>query len=79
MWRAVWMAAAAAMLTMSVGVAAADTVLPVLRTASAPRRVRFDAEGTGSWTGPAGPEKMGRDVLGLCSFAVPIIKRLWGR
>ena len=48
-----------------------DRRAAVLRTASAPRRVRFDPEGTGTWTGPAGPEKMGRDVLALCTFAVP--------
>jgi SAM domain (Sterile alpha motif) len=41
-----------------------DRRATVLRAASAARRVRFDTEGTGTWAGSAGPEKMGRDVLG---------------
>ena len=43
-----------------------DRRATVLRAASAARRVRFDREGAGTWTGSAGPKKMGRDVLAVC-------------
>src|SRR4029077_9847912 len=40
-----------------------DRRATVLRAASATPRICLDREGTGTWTGSVGPEKMGREVL----------------